>query len=306
VAALTIRWPDAIMAGMAELGAKARANLPDSAFAYIDSAGRRRLPIHDEAHVRNALARFGRIVFDDESARDRARDKLLRAAKRHGIVPIGFISGELRPQRRLPTGQVTLLFADIEASSRHLTELEDRYPALLSATRRIMRGAVRGTGGHEVDARADEFLAAFGAAGPALDAAIAIQRAIGEFDWGDGRTVRVRIGLHTGRPTLGETGYVGIAVNTGARVCGAGHGGQILVSRSARAAIGPDRASEFRPLGRYRLRGIPDEHELFQALASGLDDDFPALRPDSAEARLDLDPPRASLHGRDAQRPLRA
>lgn len=290
---------------MAELGAKARAKLPDSAFAYIDSTGRRRLPIHDEAHVRNALARFGRVVFEDETARDRARERLLRAAKRYGIVPIGFITGELRPQRRLPTGQVTLLFADIEGSSRHLAELEERYPALLSTTRRLIRSSVRRAGGNEVDARADEFLAAFADAGAALDAAVAVQRAFASHAWPDGRDVRVRIGLHTGRPSLTESGYIGIAVNTGARVCSAGHGGQIVVTRSTRVAIGEGRRDELRSLGRYRLRGIPDEHELFQALGAGLQIDFGSLRSDSAEARTDIEPPRTALHGRDAQRPLR-
>ena len=80
---------------MARLGAKERAHLPDRAFAYIDSRGERRLPIHDAAHVRNALARFDRVRFEDDEARDRARSRLLRAAQRHGVVPIGFISAQL-------------------------------------------------------------------------------------------------------------------------------------------------------------------------------------------------------------------
>src|ERR671937_805081 len=83
---------------MAPLDAKARNRLPDSAFAYIDARGRRRLPINDEAHVRNALARFNQTTFDDEAARDRARTRLLRAAKKYGIVPVGFMTGQLRTQ----------------------------------------------------------------------------------------------------------------------------------------------------------------------------------------------------------------
>jgi hypothetical protein len=66
---------------MPRLGAKERAQLPDSAFAYVDSLGRRRLPIHDASHVRNALARFNQVIFEGESARDRARSRLLRAAQ---------------------------------------------------------------------------------------------------------------------------------------------------------------------------------------------------------------------------------
>src|SRR2546428_1742265 len=90
----------AIIRGMPELGPKARAQLPDSAFAYIDSTGSRRLPINDEAHVRNALARFNQVRFEDETARDRARTRLLKAAKKYGIVPLGFMTGQLRSQSR--------------------------------------------------------------------------------------------------------------------------------------------------------------------------------------------------------------
>ena len=72
---------------MSTLDSGKRARLPDSAFAYVDSKGRRRLPIHDEAHVRNALARFNQVAFEDEAARERARKRLLVAARKYGIVP---------------------------------------------------------------------------------------------------------------------------------------------------------------------------------------------------------------------------
>lgn len=84
---------------MAKLSARERATLPDRAFAYIGDDGRRRLPIHDEAHVRNALARFDRVAFPDDDARDHARRRLLQAAKRYGIVPVGFITGQLLSER---------------------------------------------------------------------------------------------------------------------------------------------------------------------------------------------------------------
>ena len=261
---------------MAELDARDRAKLPDSAFAYIDSGGRRRLPIHDEAHVRNALGRFNRLLFDDETVRDRARTRLLKAAKRYGIVPVGFIDGQLRP--RLPSGNLTLLFADVENSTRHLTELDVRYGPMISAMRRLIRSAVRSAGGFEVDARADEFFAVFERAAAALEAAVAIQRALDAAAWIEGRQVRVRIGLHSGRPTLAASGYVGIAVNVGSRICGGGHGGQILVSRAARSALGDEVGFELRGLGTHPLRGIPDEQELFQVVAAGLLDGFPPLR----------------------------
>src|SRR5260370_13663411 len=85
---------------MPELGNKARGQLPDSAFAYIDSRGVRRLPVNDEAHVRNALARFNQVRFEDEAARARARTRLLKAAKKYPILPVGFMTGQLRTQSR--------------------------------------------------------------------------------------------------------------------------------------------------------------------------------------------------------------
>ena len=85
---------------MARLKPRKRAGLPDRAFAYVDSRGRRRLPIHDKAHVRNALARFNQVGFESDEARERARTRLLHAAKKYSIVPVGFITGQLESERR--------------------------------------------------------------------------------------------------------------------------------------------------------------------------------------------------------------
>ena len=137
------------MRGMPRLGAKERAQLPNSAFAYVDSRGRRRLPINDAAHVRNALARFSQVAFEDEGARDRARSRLLRAAQKHGIMPIGFMSSQLHPERNLPKGHITFLLADIEGSTELLGRLGDQYAGLLADVRRVVRAAVRRAGGHE-------------------------------------------------------------------------------------------------------------------------------------------------------------
>ena len=85
---------------MARLSASERAKLPDSAFAYVDSRGKRMLPIHDEPHVRNALARFEQVKFENDGARERARKRLLNAAKKYSIVPVGFVTGQLRSERK--------------------------------------------------------------------------------------------------------------------------------------------------------------------------------------------------------------
>ena len=265
---------------MPPLGAKERAKLPDSAFAYVDSRGRRRLPIHDAAHVRNALARFSQVAFEDEGARDKARTRLLRAAKKHGIVPIGFVSAQLQPQRKLPKGHVTFLLTDIEGSTDLLGRLDDRYPSLLADVRRLMRAAVRRAGGREVDARADELFAAFERAPAALAAALAIQRTMGTTAWPDGVDVRVRIGVHRGRPTLTDTGYVGLSVHTAARICSAAHGGQIVVSSAVRSAVLESLADgvTLRSLGAWRLQGLREPETLYQVEAADLLADFPPLR----------------------------
>jgi class 3 adenylate cyclase len=262
------------------LTAKERAQLPDSAFAYIDSRGRRRLPIHDAAHVRNALARFGQVAFEDDDARDRARSRLLRAAKRHGIMPIGFISSQLQPQRKLPTGHVTFLLTDIEHSTELLGRLGDGYASLLTEVRRLVRAAVRQAGGREASARGDDVFAAFERAPAALEAALAIQRAIRDGAWPRGSDVRLRIGLHRGRPALTDTGYVGISVHAAARICFAAHGGQIVMSSAVRAAVAeslPD-GVRLRSLGAWRFRGLPEAMEMFQVEAADLLSDFPPLR----------------------------
>ena len=278
---------------MAQLSEKVRKHLPKTAFAYVDSKGRRRLPIHDEPHVRNALARFNQVKFEDDAARERARKRLLTAAKRHGIVPIGFITGQLATERQegesqaravvarnLPTGQVTFLLTDIEDSTGLLRRLGDGYAGLLSEVRRLLRRAVQRSGGREVDVRADELFAVFTRPARALDAALAMQRRIGSRTWPEGARVRVRIGIHTGRPTLTDSGYVGLPVHTAARICAAAHGGQTLLSDAAVRAVETSAPGDvgFRTLGRHRLHGLPEPEALFQLEAPDLPTRFPPPR----------------------------
>ena len=265
---------------MATLTAKERRALPDRAFAYIDSTGRRRLPIHDAAHVRNALARFSQVAFEDEAARDRARARLLRAAKKHGIMPIGFISAQLEPQKKLPTGQVTFLLTDLEGSTGLLRRLDDRYAGLLGDVRRLVKAAVRSAGGHVASARGDDVFAVFEQAPAALDAALLIQRGMRAAAWPDGNDVRLRIGMHHGRPKMTDTGYVGLSVHAAARICFAAHGGQIVMSSAVRQAVSESLGDgvSLRSLGAWRFQGLPEPLEVFQVDAADLDADFPALR----------------------------
>ena len=272
---------------MARLSASERAILPDRAFAYIDSAGRRRLPIHDEAHVRNALGRFERVQFEDDAARERARRRLLNAAKKYGIVPVGFIAGQLRSERSartpdfsmLPTGTVTFLLTDIEGSTLLLRQLGDGYAAVLRDVRGIIRNAVRRHAGHKVDAYGDEYLSVFERAAPAVETATDIHRALSERSWPEDLDVRVRAGIHSGRPTLTDTGYLGLSVHTVARICSVAHGGQIVVSSTTKAAVERSMPSgiRFRSLGRHRLQGLASAEALFQIQAKGLSHSLPAV-----------------------------
>ncbi len=128
--------------------------------------------------------------------------------------------------RKLPSGTVTFLFTDIEGSTRLLDELGDAYAEALAEHRRQLRAVFERHGGIEVDTQGDAFFVAFPRAGDALAAAAEGQRVLA-----DG-PIRVRMGVHTGEPTVTEEGYVGIDVHRAARIAAAGHGGQLLVSQT--------------------------------------------------------------------------
>src|SRR5258706_233166 len=133
----------------------------------------------------------------------------------------------------LPAGTITLLFTDIEGSTRLLQEVGPHYADILAEHRRLVRAALDAHGGQEVDTQGDAFFAAFARAGDALAAAIQAQRDLAAQRWPRDVTVRVRMGLHSGAPLPTEGGYVGPDVHRAARVGAAAHGGQILLSLAA-------------------------------------------------------------------------
>jgi class 3 adenylate cyclase len=238
--------------------------------------------------VRNALGRFERVRFEDDAARERARRRLLNAAKKYGIVPVGFITGQLRSERTArtpdfstyPRGSVTFLMTDIEGSTELLRELGEEYTIVLRDVRTVVRTSVRRCGGHKVDATGDEFLSVFERTAQALEAAIDLQREMAARIWPQDRAVRVRAGIHSGRPSLTENGYVGIAVNTVSRVCNLGHGGQIVITTKAKTALegSTTTGTTFRRLGRAKLAGLPQPETLYQVNAKDLVTRFPPLR----------------------------
>jgi class 3 adenylate cyclase len=98
--------------------------------------------------------------------------------------------------------------------------------------------------------------------------------------WPGGVDVRVRIGVHHGRPTLTDTGYVGLSVHTAARICYAAHGGQIVVSSAVRSAVLTSLADgvSLKSLGTWRFQGLREPENLYQVESADLLADFPPLR----------------------------
>ncbi|HEX6254182.1 MAG TPA: adenylate/guanylate cyclase domain-containing protein [Euzebyales bacterium] len=198
---------------------------------------------------------------------------------------------------RLPTGIVTFLFTDIEASTRHLAADPEAYPAIIAAQRQLIAAAVAEHGGVVVAHDGDACFVAFGDATAAVEAAARAQQALIEHRWPND-DVRVRFGLHTGPTELAAGDYYGLAVHTASRVADAAHGGQILLSEATRAA-GLPVGWTCRDLGLHRLRGIDEKVRLHQLEGRGLLSRFPAPRT-VAPART-LHVPTTSLVGRQSE-----
>jgi len=198
------------------------------------------------------------------------------------------MTSQLRSERRgpdLPTGSVTFLLTDMEGSTALLQQLDEAYADLLKDVRGIITDAVRASGGARVDAHGDEYFSVFERPSAAIEAAVALQLALAARPWPGGLQVRVRAGVHSGRPTLTDSGYVGLSVHTVARICSVAHGGQVVLSEQTRAALSPPGTVVLLPdrvrlisLGAHRLTGLPRETELFQVGAVGLVEVFPPLR----------------------------
>jgi len=177
--------------------------------------------------------------------------------------------------RALPTGTVTFLFADVEGSTALQQDSGVDYATAIGQLRRLLREVVAASGGAETDAVGDEYVAAFSDPQAAVDAAFAAQRGMRDAEWPNGASVRVRIGLHTGNPSLGSEGYTGVDVVRASRIANAGHGCQIVSSRETIDAID---GVPNRHLGEHRLEGLRQPESIYQLLAEDLPRDFPPLR----------------------------
>ena len=176
----------------------------------------------------------------------------------------------------LPTGAITLLFTDIESSTELLQRSGELYADLLADHRRILRNAFASHDGYEVDAEGDAFFVVFQSANAAIAAAGEAQRALARHRWRNGHELRVRMGVHSGEPRLVESRYVGLDVHRAARVMAAGHGGQVILSNSARTAL--DDEWPALDLGEHRLKDLLQPEHLFQLVIDELPAEFPALK----------------------------
>ena len=179
----------------------------------------------------------------------------------------------------LPSGTITLLFTDVEGSTRLAARLGERYTEVLEDHHRLLRAAFTGLGGREIDSQGDGFFVAFPCARDALGAAVAAQRAIANHPWPNGLQVKVRMGLHTGEPMATGGRYVGLVVHRAARICAAAHGGQIVLSGATYAVLADElRGVELRALGQHRLESLARPEQIYQLVAPDLPDTFPPLR----------------------------
>jgi class 3 adenylate cyclase len=184
-----------------------------------------------------------------------------------------------RPARGLPAGTVTFLFSDVEGSTQLTRRLRDRWAELHATHRRLQREAFSAHGGQEVDTQGDSFFVAFARARDAVMAAAVAQQALARNPWPDGGAVRVRMGIHTGEPSVGEEGYLGLDVIRAARICSAGHGGQVLLSETTRALVAWDELDGIAviDLGEHRLKAIEQPERVYQLVLAGLQTDFRPL-----------------------------
>ena len=166
---------------------------------------------------------------------------------------------------RLPRGEVTFLFGDVEGSTKLLARLGDAWSGVLETMRRQVRDCASANGGEVVDMRADECFVAFARPADALQAAIDLRRRLAATAWPEAEAVLLRIGLHTGWPELTSSGYVGIDVHRAARVMAAGKGGQIVTSEAFAAAMEGALPADTRldQLAAVQLRGFSETENLF-------------------------------------------
>lgn len=196
----------------------------------------------------------------------------------------------------LPSGTVTFVFSDIEGSTALLKQLgNDEYATLLAVHRRLVRDIFAAHDGQEIDTQGDAFFYSFVRARQAVNAAIDVQRAHARASWPAGVEVRIRLGLHTGEPAVGDEGYTGIDVVRASRIAAVGRGGQTLLSDTTRAIVAGDLGEgvSLRSVGERRLKDIDRPEPLFELAIEGVTPEEASVSAASASVSSDEEEPTA-------------
>lgn len=181
----------------------------------------------------------------------------------------------------LPTGTVTFLFTDIEASTRRWEANPAAMHAAFSRHEAILRSAIAANSGYAYKMIGDAFQAAFHTAPQAVRAAIDAQRALYSENWPEETgEVRVRMALHTGATEERGDDYVGPTLNRAARLLATGHGAQTLLSEVTCALVRDSLPAgvTLHDMGEHRLKDLTRPEHIFQLVASGLPSEFPPLK----------------------------
>ncbi len=201
------------------------------------------------------------------------------------------------PAGALPDGVITLLFSDIEGSTRLLHEIGDLFGDALAEHDRLLRAVWEAWGGVVVQTEGDSFFVVFRDPGAAIDAAAAAQRALRDHSWPHEAGVRVRIGLHTGAPRLRGTEYWGIDVHYAARLCAAAHGGQVLLSEATVSLVD----APVEDLGPHALKDFPSARRIFHLLIDSRGSDCFAPPRTLRSGRTNLRDQLSSFVGRESE-----
>jgi WD40 repeat protein/class 3 adenylate cyclase len=204
------------------------------------------------------------------------------SAETHALFN-GLLKGAKVPRRILPvhpSGTITFLFTDIQGSTRLLDKLGEHYATSLADHHHILRTLIQKWKGTEMDTQGDAFFVTFTRALDAVQCAAEAQQALAGHTWPQGEPIRVRMGLHTGEPLIGSTGYVGMDVHRAARIGDAGHGGQVLLSQTTRDLVMQDLPPGItvKELGEHRLKDMKYPTPIYQLVVEGLPTDFPPLK----------------------------
>jgi len=160
----------------------------------------------------------------------------------------------------------TFLFTDIEGSTALLGRLgEGLYAQVLAGHHSLIRSGLAAHDGQEVDTQGDAFFAVFSSPRACMAAVLEMQRALATYAWPAGEQVRVRMGVHTGEASRGDTGLVGLDVHRAARVAAVGYGGQVLVSETAAALVRDSlpAGASLQDLGVHRLKDLGRPEQVF-------------------------------------------